>query len=109
MILASADLAAATLTEVYVVAPDKRAIITLNLCNRGAALARVSVAIVATPEAAPGPADWIEFETPLPPAGSDGGSTQQVTGIALSEGQAVYVRSDQAEVSAVVHGVVEAI
>lgn len=105
MRLASADLGAAADTLLYTVPADNKAIVSLTLCNRGGASPKVRVAL--TNGAAPTAADWIEYDTPLPIAGSTGGSSLQLTGIALGAAQRIYVRSDLATVGATVHGVVQ--
>lgn len=107
MRLAAVNLPAAADAALHTVPAGHRAVVTLNLCNRNAE--RVKVRVAVTDGGVPSPADWIEYDTPLPAAGSTGGSTLQITGLALGSGQAIYARSDVADVSAVVHGVQEAI
>lgn len=102
MKLAALDLAAGAVTELYVAPAGTRPVLTVNLCNRSAAAAKVRIAL--TDGAAPANPDWIEYDTPIPAAGSAGGSVLERTGIALHEGQKLFVRSDIAGVSAVAYG-----
>lgn len=105
MILGSASLASATDTLLYQVPADRRAVLTVSLCNR--ATAPVTVRVAVTGGAVPAAADWIEFDTPLPAAGNMGGSAMERTGVALGAGQRLYVRASAADVSAVAYGVEE--
>lgn len=107
MRLAAADLPADTATLLHTIPADHRAVLTVNLCNRGPD--RVLVSLALTDGSSPLDADWIEYRTPLPAAGSTGGSTMQVTGLALGAGQCLYALSSADQVSAVVHGVQELI
>lgn len=107
MLLASANLAANAVTALYVVPANRRAVFSLNLCNRAAGAA-VGVRIALTTGAAPTDADWVEYDTPIPAAGGSAGSVLERTGFALAAGQAVYVRASAAGVSAVVFGIEEA-
>lgn len=102
MRLAALDLAAGVVTEVFVAPPGYRPVFTLNICNRSAGPAKVRVAL--TEGAPPSAADWIEYDTPIPAAGSVGGSVLERTGLALNEGQKLFVHVDAAGVSAVVFG-----
>lgn len=102
MRLAALDLAAGVVTEVFVAPAGYRPVFTLNICNRSAGPAKVRVAL--TEGAAPDAADWIEYDTPIPAAGSVGGSVLERTGLALHQGQKLFVRSDVAGVSAVLFG-----
>ena len=106
MRLAAQTLAAAADTALYTVPAGKRAVFTASLCNRSAATAKVRLAL--TSGGAPADADWIEYDTPVQPAGSGGGSVLERTGIALAEGQKLYARADVAGVSVVVFGIEEA-
>lgn len=105
MLLATADLAANVNTAVYVVPLGRRAVLSLNLCNRSAGIVGVRVAL--TTGAAPTDADWIEYDTPLPAAGGANGSVLERTGLALGAGQKLYVRAAAAGVSASVFGIEE--
>lgn len=105
MRLAAQSLAADADTALYTVPAGRRAVFTASLCNRSAATAKVRLAL--TDGGAPTDADWIEFDTPVQPAGSGGGSILERTGIALDAGQTLYARADVAGVSAVVFGIQE--
>ncbi len=93
----AADLVAATDTEICTVAAGKAATLSVCIANRGSAQVRVRVAISA--EAAPAAADYIEYDTPIPANG-----VLERTGLVLSAGEKIFVRSDLATVSARVHG-----
>lgn len=107
MKLASTALPAEDLTSVYTCPSGTRAVVTLNLCNTAAAQAKVRVAL--TDGAAPTTADWIEYDTPIPAAGSLGGSVVQLTGLALGADQEIYVEASTIGVSAVVFGLEQAV
>lgn len=107
MKLASVNLDAEAVTAIYTCPPGQRAIVTLNLCNRADASARVRVAL--TNGAAPTDADWIEYDTPIPAAGSASGSILQLSGLALGAGQQVHVHPSAAGVSATVVGLEQAV
>lgn len=102
MRLAALNLPAAQNAALYTVPAASRAVLTVSLCNRGAANAKVRLAL--TEGAAPVDDDWIEFDAILPAAG-----VLERTGLALSAGQKVFARSDVAGVTAVAFGVVEAV
>lgn len=103
MKLSSVNLDAEAITPIYTCPQAQRAIVTANICNRGTAIVKVRVAL--TSGAAPTDADWIEYETPIPAAGSATGSVLQLTGLALGAGQKIYARASGADVTATVYGV----
>jgi len=107
MRLAAQNLTAGVVTELYVVPAATRVVLTANLCNRAATLPKVRLAV--TDGAVPTDADWIEYDTPLPAAGSSEGSVIERTGLALAAGQKIFARADIAGVSAVLYGVKEAV
>lgn len=107
MRLAALTIPAAADTILFDCPDGQRAIVTLNLCNRTGGPAKVRVALTAG-DAAPTLADWIEYDTPLPPAGTSGGSTLERTGIAMRAQDRLYVRSDVVGVSAVAFGLQDA-
>lgn len=107
MKLASVNLDAEAVTAIYTCPPGQRAIVTLTLCNRAAAAAKVRVAL--TNGAAPADADWIEYDTPIPAAGSASGSILQLSGLALGAGQQVHARASAAGVGATVVGLEQAV
>lgn len=107
MRLASQSLNAGVVTPLYTVPNGNRTVFTVSFCNRSASAAKVAIALTAGAD--PTDADWVEFDTPIQPAGSVGGSVLERTGLALGVGQKVFVRSDVIGVSVVAFGVQEAI
>lgn len=99
--LGKAALAANTDTAVYTVPAGVVATANVNICNAGADEATVRVAVHS---GAIGPADYIEHGVKLPPGG-----VLERTGLALSAGEAITVRSDVAGVGVRVHGFEEAL
>lgn len=98
MKLASVALDAQTAAAIYTCPANSRAVVSLNLCNRAATLAKVRVAL--TNGAAPTDADWIEYDTPL-----SGSAVLERTGLALGAGQSIWCQADTADVSAVAYGI----
>lgn len=66
-ILGQANPAAATNTTVYTVPASIAATFNISVVNTGASSATVTLAIAST--ATPTAAEYIEFQTPLPPGG----------------------------------------
>lgn len=96
--LGSADLAAATNTTVYTCPADTFAVVSINVCNRGASPVTVQMAICDT--ATPGTDEYIEFDTTLSAKG-----VLERTGIVLDAGKLLVVRSSAISVNAVVYGI----
>lgn len=96
--LGTADLAAATDTLVYTCPADTFTVATLSLCNRNGSSVRIRVALGVN--ATPGDAEFIEYDSEL-----TGNSVIERTGIVLSAGQTVIVRSNTINVSAVLVGI----
>lgn len=96
----SADLAAATDTLLYTCAAGTLATANIRLCNRNPVSVKVRVAIGTG--ASPAATDYIEYDTTVPANG-----VLEDTGIAISPGEKVWVRSDTTLVSARIHGVEE--
>lgn len=94
--LGSADLAANTDTLLVTTTEDM--IVNVRLVNRGPEPARVRVAIGIG--VGPAAADWFEYDTPVPFPG-----VLENSGLALSSGEKIWVRSDTAAVSARAHGI----
>lgn len=94
--IGSADLAANTDTLLGG-ALDENMVVNVQLCNRGAASVKVRVAFGTG--VAPVAADWVEYDTTIPPNG-----VLERTGQSLSTGEKIWVRSDTATVSARAHG-----
>jgi hypothetical protein len=96
--LGTADLLAATDTTVYEVPASTFAVVTVSVCNRGAAASNIQVAICDT--ATPGDDEFIEFDTSLSAKG-----VLERTGLVLKATEKIVVRSSAASVSAVVYGI----
>lgn len=97
-ILGSADLAAATLTTVYQVPVDTFAVISVNICNRGASSANIRIAVAAS--ATPGNAEYIEYDSQVTANG-----VLERTGIVVQAGKYIVVRSSAINVTAMVYGI----
>lgn len=89
-LLANAD------TDLYTCPPGMVATATISLCNRGATDAKVRIAVR---QGALTDADYIEYETTVPPNGIL--ERNQVT---VGAGEIITVRSNAASVSARAHG-----
>jgi hypothetical protein len=96
--LGTADLSAATNTTVYTCPVDTFAVVTLSVCNRGATVANVQVAVSSL--ATPTNAEYIEFDTALSAKG-----VLERTGIVMDAGKFLVVRSSAVSVNAVVYGI----
>lgn len=96
--LGVADLAAATNTTLYTVPTDTFSVVTVSLCNRGAASATVRIA--ASASATPLDSEFLEFDVSLLPKG-----VLERTGIVLDAGKVLVVRSSAVGISAVVYGI----
>lgn len=94
--LGAADLAAGANTTLY--NPGTlTGTVTVSLCNRGATGTLVRLALAST--ANPTPAEWMEYDQYLPPAG-----VLERTAVVVGAGQLVVARASAAGVSAVVFG-----
>jgi len=96
--LGTADLAAATDTLLYTCPADTFAVVTVSLCNRNASSVRVRMAVGTS--GTPADAEFIEYDSEL-----TGNSVIERTGLVLSAGQTVIVRSNTINVSAVAVGI----
>jgi hypothetical protein len=96
--LGVADLAAATNTTVYTCPADTFAVVTLSVCNRGAASATIQVAIAAT--GTPADSEFVEFDVSLLAKG-----VLERTGLVLDAGKRIVVRSSATAVSVVCYGI----
>jgi len=92
--------------QLYECPAGKLAVVSVNLCNRSGARAKVGIGLKAGGDAVAA-ADWIEFDTPINPAGSVDGSVLERTGVVLKAGDRLWVSSDVAGVNAHVWGMVE--
>jgi len=97
-ILGTADLAAATDTTLYTCPVDTFAVVTVSVCNRGASLASVRLAVCDT--SVPGNAEYLEFDTVLSSKG-----VLERTGIVIDAGKLLVIRSSAISVNAVVYGI----
>jgi hypothetical protein len=97
-ILGQQALAATTDTTVYTVPASNYAVANISLANRGTTAVTVRVALAAG--ATPTTAEFIEFDSVIPPNG-----ILERTGIAMQAGKRVVVRASNANVSASVYGI----
>lgn len=96
--LGTADLAASTNTTLYTCPTETFAVASISLCNRGSTSITARIAI--TDNATPVDAEYIEYDVELLPKG-----VLERSGIVLSEGQNIVVRSSAVDVSAVAFGI----
>lgn len=96
-ILGTAELAAATNTTLYTAPAGVTASMSVSLCNRSATAATVRVALAAS--ASPTNAEFIHYDMVL-----EGNASFERTGLVVSDGDLVVVRSSVANVSAVAYG-----
>lgn len=99
--LGKSALAANVDVDVYTVPAGVVATANVNICNTGDAEVVVRVAVRSGPLA---DSDYIEHGLKLPPGG-----VLERTGIALSAGETITVRSDTAGVAVRVHGFEESL
>ncbi len=97
-ILGQQALTATTDVTVYTVPSSFYAIANINLVNRGTTAVTVRVALTAG--ATPTNAEFIEFDSVIPPNG-----ILERTGIAMQAAKRVVVRASNANVSASVYGI----
>lgn len=96
--LGGADLAANTNTSVYTVPASTFGVVTLSICNRNATAITVRVSISST--ATPANTEFIEYDTTILANG-----VLERTGIVMDAAKILVVRSNTANVSAVVYGI----
>jgi hypothetical protein len=97
-LIGNADLLANTDTALGA-AVGENMIVNVMMVNRGGADVTARIAI--TSGGAPTAAEWIEYGATIP---ANGGVMER-TGLALSQGERVYVRASAATVSARAHGI----
>ena len=85
-------------TAVYVVPADTFEVVTVNVVNRTAS--NVAIRIAVSDSATPVDADYIEYDTTLV-----GNGVLERGGLVVDAGKNVVVRTDTADVSAVVYGI----
>jgi hypothetical protein len=88
---------------VYTAPALKRATVTLNICNISAYAVNVTVGFVASGSSSIGPADYIEYNTPLD---SFGGVIER-TGLAPYNGEAIVAHASNSGSVATVWGYTE--
>jgi hypothetical protein len=93
--IGSADLAANT--DTLLGTADENMVANVCLVNRGASAVKVRVAVGVG--ASPANADYLEYDASVPANG-----VLERTGLAVSTGEKLWVRSDTAAVSARAHG-----
>lgn len=96
--LGAVDLSAATDTTVYTCPASTFSVVSVSVCNRGATSATIRVAVAAS--ATPTAAEYIEYDSTVLAKG-----VLERTGIVLSAGQVLVVRSSAISVNAVVMGI----
>lgn len=94
--LGAADLAANN--DALIGTTDEAMIVNIRMVNRGAAPAKVRLAIGTG--LAPSVGDYFEYDTTL-----YGGGILENSGLALSPGEKIWARSDTAGVSVRAHGI----
>lgn len=95
--LATADVAATTLTTLYTVPASKVASFTLSLTNRSGVAVNVRAAL--TSSATPAASEYIEYDTVIP-----GNSVLERTGLVLDAAKLVVVYAGAAGISANCYG-----
>jgi len=97
-ILGQTDITSAnTDTSIYTVPSAKTASLTLSLVNRSSSSASIRVGLCASGSI--GNAEFIEYETTLPPKG-----VLERTGIVMQATKQLVVRTDTASISACAYG-----
>jgi hypothetical protein len=99
MRLAAVDLPATAMTDVYTVPALRRTVFTVSVCNRTSADRRLRLALC---DGALLNADYIEFDTVIPPNG-----VLERSGLMLSAAQLLRAYADATGLSVVVYGIQE--
>jgi len=94
--LGKADLAATANTDLYTVPAGKITTANINLCNRTNVAITARIAIRSD---ALGDADYLEYDTSIPPHG-----VLERSGMVLSAGETIVAHASAAGVSVRVHG-----
>lgn len=96
--LGAQDLSATTDTTLYTVPASTFSVVTVSLCNRGAASVTVRIAVAAS--ATPSNSEYIEFDVTVTPKG-----VLERTGIVMDANRLLVVRASATGVSAVAYGI----
>lgn len=96
--LGSADLSADTLVTLYTCPENTFTVATVSVCNRGNSAIAVRLALSTTDT--PSDADYLEFDTEIL-----GKGVLERTGIVLSAGDKLVVRSSAVSVTAIAFGI----
>ena len=96
--LAAVDVAATTNTTTYTCPASTYAVVSINICNRGAASAAVRIAIASADSPTAG--EYIEYDVDV-----FSKNVLERTGIVLAATQRIVVYSSAANISAVVVGI----
>lgn len=97
-ILGTADLAANTNTTLYTVPVSTFSVVTVSICNRGAAAVDVRIAV--SDSGTPANEDYLEFDSSVLAKG-----VLERTGIVLQAGKLIVCRSSATDVNVVVTGI----
>ena len=92
------DLSAGVDTTIYTCPSTTFAVVTVSICNRGAAAANVRIAVSNT--GTPANSDYLEFDTSLSAKG-----VLERTGIVLQADKVLVVRSSAIDVNVVAYGI----
>jgi hypothetical protein len=97
--IGSLDIAAAN-APALLATVDEAAIVNILACNRTSADATIRIAISPTGSSAPAAADWIEYDVVVAAY-----QPMERTGLALSNGEKIFVQSSTLGFSFRAHGV----
>lgn len=98
-VFGSKDLTGGVSQSIFVCSAEGGSVVTLNVCNRGSFTTYIDVAVSASMNS-PLASEWIEYGVEILPKG-----VLERTGITVSQGQFVTVRSYRSNVSAMCWGV----